>query len=91
VGSTHIHIAKGNIAKASVRAAVMKHFPDLIAAPPHDFKPLTRNGAQLAFMLFHPRINGGIAFNRSIESQQLRFHHRSISESMLRDLHHKLL
>src|SRR5258708_4375343 len=45
-----------------------------------------RDGSQFTTMLFHPRIDGWIAFDSSVESQQLLSHRRSIFAfgSMLR-------
>jgi hypothetical protein len=40
-----------------------------------------RDRSQFTFVLFHPRIDGGIAFDSSVEPQQFRSHRRSISLS----------
>jgi hypothetical protein len=88
--SKHIYIPKGRISEARNRAAIMQHLSHFVAAPSHDFKPLSRNSTQLSFMLFYPSINRWIVFNRPIESQQLSFHRYSISKSMLRNLQHKI-
>jgi hypothetical protein len=44
------------------------------------------DGSQFTSMLIHPRIDGGIAFDSTVESQQFRSHRRSIFAfgSMLR-------
>jgi hypothetical protein len=55
----------------------MHEFANLVPASSHRLEPLTRDGSQFAFMLFHPRIDGGIAFDSTVESQQLRSHRRS--------------
>src|SRR5262249_207692 len=55
----------------------MQKFPDFVAGFSHYLKPLTRDGPQLTFMLFHPCIDGGIALDSSVESQQIRSHRRS--------------
>src|SRR5882757_2411317 len=64
----------------------MQDLPDFVPAFSHHLKPLLRDGSQFTFMLFHPRIDGGIAFDSSVESQQLLSHRRSIFAfgSMLR-------
>jgi hypothetical protein len=36
-----------------------------------------RHGSQFTSMLFHPRIDGGIALDSAVESQKFRFHRRS--------------
>src|SRR5580693_6723901 len=55
----------------------MQKFPDLVPASSHHLKPLMRDRSQLTCMLIDPRIDGGIAFDSTIESQQLRFHRHS--------------
>jgi hypothetical protein len=52
----------------------MHKLPDLVPAFSHYFKPLMRDGSQPASMLFHPRIDGRIALDSAVESQQCRFH-----------------
>src|ERR1700686_2251141 len=60
------------------RTAVMQEFPDFVPAFSHHLKPLMRDGSQFTSMLFHPRIDGGIAFDSAVESQQLLSHLRPI-------------
>jgi hypothetical protein len=52
----------------------MQKFPDFIPAFSHHLKPLMRDGSQFASMRFHPRIDGGIAFDSAVELQQVRSH-----------------
>jgi hypothetical protein len=78
VRSEYIDIAEGRIAQTCNRTAVMQDLLDFVPAFSHHLKPLTRDGPQFASMLFHPRIDGGIAFDSTVESQQLRSHGRSI-------------
>ena len=40
---------------------------------------LMRDGSQFTCMLFHPRIDGGIPLDSSVESQQFRSHRRPLS------------
>jgi hypothetical protein len=54
----------------------MQKLPDFVAAFSHHFKPLMRDGSQSTRMLFHPRINGRIALDRAVESQQFGSHRR---------------
>src|SRR5437773_4703957 len=76
--SEYINVAEGRIAQACNRTAVMQKLPDFVPASSHHLKPVMRDGSQFTSMLFHPRIDGGIAFDSSVESQQLRSHRRSI-------------
>jgi hypothetical protein len=39
---------------------------------------LLSDGSQFTSMLIHPRIDGGIAFDSTVESQQFRSHRRSV-------------
>src|SRR5262245_2207189 len=73
----YIDVAEGHISQTGNRTAVMQEFPDFVPASAHHFKPLTRYGSQFTCVLFHPRLNRGIAFDSSVESQQFRSLHRS--------------
>src|ERR1700737_2663153 len=86
VRSEYIDVAEGRISQTCNRTAVMQDLPDFVPAFSHHLKPLMRNGSQFTFMLSHPRIDGGIAFDSTVESQQFRSHRRSIFAfgSMLR-------
>jgi hypothetical protein len=55
----------------------MQKLPDFVPAFSHHLKPLMRDGSQSTRMRFHPRIDGGIALDTAVESQQIRFHLRS--------------
>jgi hypothetical protein len=55
----------------------MQKLPDFVPALSHDLKPLLRDGSQSTCMRFHPRIDGGIALDSAVESQQFRSHRRS--------------
>src|SRR5579859_2848223 len=78
VRSECIYITEGRIAQACNWTPVMQKLPDFVPAFAHHFKPLRRDGSQFTPMLFHPRIYGGIALDRTVESQQFGFHRRSI-------------
>ena len=86
VRSEYIDVAEGRIAQTCNRTAVMQDLPDLVPASSHHLKPVMRDGSQFAWMFFHPRIDGGIALDNAVESQQFRSHRRSIFAfgSMLR-------
>ncbi len=43
--------------------SIMQDFPHFVPAFSHHLKPLMRDGSQFTAMLFHPRIDGGIAFD----------------------------
>src|SRR5438477_10518259 len=76
--SEYIDVAEGRIAQTCNRTAVMQKLPDFVPASSHHLKPLMRNGSRFTSMLFHPRIDGGIAFDSSVESQQFHSHRRSV-------------
>src|ERR1019366_7277997 len=73
----YIDVAEGRISQTCNRAAVMQKLPDFVPAFSHHLKPLMRNGSQFTWMFFHPHIDGGIAFDSAVESQQFRSHRRS--------------
>jgi hypothetical protein len=78
VRSEYIDVAEGRIAQACNRTAVMQDLTDFVSAFSHHLNPLLRDGSQFTSMLFHPGIDGGIAFDGTVESQQFRSHRRSI-------------
>src|SRR5947199_8428863 len=73
----YIAVAEGRISQTCSRVAVMQKLPDFVPAFSHHLKPLMRDGSQFACMLFHPRIDGGIALDSAVESQQFRPHRHS--------------
>jgi hypothetical protein len=75
--SEYIDVAERRIAQTCDRTAGVQGLPDFVPAFAHDLKPLKRDGSQFTCMPFHPGIDGGIAFDSTIESQQFRFHRRS--------------
>src|SRR5450631_179577 len=77
VGSEYINVAEGRISQTCNRAAIMQKLPDFVPAFSHHLKPLTRDGCQFTWMLFHPCINGGIPLDSAVESQQFHFHRRA--------------
>src|ERR1700693_6288816 len=79
VRSEYTDVAEGRISQTCNRIAVMQELPNFVPAFSHDLKPLMRDDSQFTGMLFHPRIDGGIPPDSSIESQQFRFHRRSLS------------
>src|SRR2546426_12133185 len=70
----YIDVAEGRISQTCNRTTVMQYLPDFVPAFSHHLKPLMRDGSQFTSMLIHPRIDGGIAFDSTVESQQFRFH-----------------
>src|SRR6266496_4217917 len=78
VRSEYIDVAEWRIAQTCNRTAVMQKLPDFV--PAFFASPQTTHARwpPFASMLFHPRIDGGIAFDSTVESQQLRSHRRSI-------------
>src|ERR1700704_119003 len=78
VRSEYIDVAEGRISQTCNRTAVMQKLPDFVPAFSHHLKPLTRDGSQSTCMLFHPRIDGGIALDGAVESQQFRSHRHGV-------------
>src|SRR5450432_3465708 len=76
VRGKYIHIAEGRISQTGNRTAVMQEFADFVAALSHHLKPLMGDGSQFTCMYFHPGIDGGIALDGAVESQQFRSHGR---------------
>jgi hypothetical protein len=74
VRSEHVDVAEGRIAQACNRTAIMQDLPDFIPTFSHHFEPLMRDGAHFTSMLIQPRIDGGIAFDSTVESQEFLFH-----------------
>src|SRR4249919_2634351 len=72
VRSEYIDVAEGRISQTCYGTAVMQKLPDFVPALSHHVKPAMRDVSQFAGMFFHPRIDGGIAFDRAVESQQIR-------------------
>lgn len=90
VRSEYIDGGEGHIAQACNRATVMQDLADFIATFPHDLKPLPGDHSQFIFMRVHPRIDSGIAFNGTVESQQLRIHWPGHSQATTEVACHRL-
>ena len=75
------HIGKWGIANARGSEAVMHELPNIGATASHASKPWLRKGAKLARLRCKPGRNCGIAFDRSIESQECR-HDTNVSPSI---------
>jgi hypothetical protein len=56
----------------------MQKLPDFVPAFSHYLKPLLRDGPQFTCMLFHPSIDGGVALDSAVESQEIGSHRRSL-------------
>src|ERR1700722_4008394 len=86
VRSQYIEVAEGRITQTCNRTDVVQDPPEFVPASSHHLKPFMSDCSQFTFMLFHPGIDGGIAFDSTIETKQLRAHRRSIFAfgSMLR-------
>lgn len=70
----YIDVAKGCVAQACDRAAIVHELPDFVSAFSQHLKPPMRNIPQFTPMLFHPRVDGGIALDSAIQSEQIRSH-----------------
>jgi hypothetical protein len=64
-----IDIGKRRISETCNGTAVMQKFPNFVAARSHDFKPVTRDGAQFRLLYFHPDFDGGITLDGAVEAQ----------------------
>src|SRR6202035_644751 len=71
VRGEYVDVAEWRISQTCNRAAIMQKLPDFVPAFSHHFKPLMRDGSQFTSVLFHPRIDGGIELDSSVEPQQL--------------------
>src|SRR5260370_7218918 len=78
VRSEYIDVAEGRISQTCNRTAVMEKLPDFGRAFSDHVKGLVRDGSQFTCMLFHPRIDGGIALDSAVESQQFRSHRHGV-------------
>src|SRR5215469_2917545 len=74
MGSEYVDVAEGRISQTCDRTAVMQQLSHFVPAFAHDIKPPMRDGAQFTFVLFHPRIDGGVPLDRTVESQQFGSH-----------------
>src|SRR5271170_3707181 len=77
VRSEYIDVAERRISQTCNRTAVMQELPDFVPTFSHHLEPPVRDGPQFTCMLFHPRINGWIALDSAVESQQFHLHRRS--------------
>src|SRR5271170_1453357 len=66
--SEYIHVAERRIPQTCNRTAVVQELPNFVPAFSHHLKPLMRDGSQFTCMLFHPRIDGGIALDSAVEA-----------------------
>jgi hypothetical protein len=73
----YIDVAEWDIAQAGNWTAVMQDLSDFVAASSHHLEPLARDVSQFPAVLLHPAVNGWIAFDSAVESQQVRSHRRS--------------
>src|SRR6266705_3227605 len=73
VRGEYIDVAEGRISQTCNRTAVMQKLPDFVSALSHHLKPLMRDGSQFTCMLFHPRIDGGISLDSTVESRNSAF------------------
>jgi hypothetical protein len=55
----------------------MQKFPKFVPGFSHYLKPAMRDGSQFTGVSLHPGIDRGIALDRAVESQEVRFHRRS--------------
>src|ERR1039457_2214061 len=77
VRGEYVYVAEGRVSQTCHRTTVMQELPNFVTAFSHYLKPLVRDGSQFTCMLFHPRIDGGISLDSSVESQKFRSQRRS--------------
>src|SRR5438045_3955389 len=77
VRGEYVDIAEGRVSQTCNRTSVMEKLADFVPACSHYLIPLMRDSSQFTCMLFHPRIDGGIALDSAVKSQQFRSHSRS--------------
>jgi hypothetical protein len=67
---------EGGVAEASHRAAVVQRLADLVAARAHELKPPVGDRSELARTGFEPCVDGGIAEESAVESEEFSLHGR---------------
>jgi uncharacterized protein (UPF0332 family) len=83
VRGEHIDVAEGCIAQACDWTAVMQYLSNLVATCAHHLKPFAREHSQVPFVPIHPYIDSRVAFEGTVQSQQLLLHHQLVSRSRL--------
>src|ERR1051326_7763234 len=70
----YIDVAERRISQTRNRTAVMQKLQDFVSAMSHHFEPTMRDGAQFAWMPFHPGVDCRIPPHSAVESQEVRLH-----------------
>ena len=73
-----VDVGEGYVAETGDGAAVVQRLADLIAGVSHQLPPLVGDSAEFALMVEEPGVDGGVVFERTVESQQFGFHRRTI-------------
>ena len=76
VRSENIDVAEGRVSETCNWAAIMEELADFVAAFSHHVKPFMRDVSQFTGMVFHPCVDGRIAFDGAVESKYVRSHRR---------------
>ena len=70
VRAEYVDVGEGRIAEACHGAAVVHKLAHFVAAVSHHFKPALGDGSYFALVIFHPLMDGGIALEGAVESEQ---------------------
>jgi hypothetical protein len=69
VGREGIDVGKRRTAHARRGLTIMQHFPNVIAAMAYNFKPPSCRGSEWTLVFIPPKLDGGMALCRTIESK----------------------
>lgn len=71
VGREGVDVGEGYVAEAGDGAAVMQQLAHFISACAHHVEPVACHVSQLAGVVFHPRIDGGVVCGCVVELQEV--------------------
>jgi hypothetical protein len=69
VGPEGIDVGKRSATHARGGLTIMQHLPNVSAAMANGFKPLSCHGTKRTLMFIPPKLHGGMALCRTIESK----------------------
>jgi hypothetical protein len=69
VGREGIDVGKRRTAHARSGLTIMQHLPNVIAAMAYSFKPPSCHGTEWTLVFIPPKLDGGMALCRAIESK----------------------
>src|SRR6202051_3043022 len=74
----YIDVGKGRISQTCRWTAVVHKLADFVSAFSYHLKPPMRAVSQFTCVLFHPRIDGGIALDTAVQSKQFRSYRHGV-------------